>query len=104
MNKTTAIQVYVIAVNLKPNKKVLLLTNFHIFLEVANETTTFGGTADLTLESRLLAVVLMFTLLVAISLLISFYTEIAGKPTERNMVTGVLLGKFNDKFAMSSFF
>ena len=83
--------------------KILLMANFRIFVEMANETTTFGGTADLTLESRLLAVVLMFTLLVAISLLISFYTEIAGKPTERNMVTGVLLGRFNNKFVMISF-
>ena len=52
----------------------------------------FGDVSDLTVESRLLAVVLMFTLLVAISLLISFYIEIAGKPTEKNMVTGILLG------------
>lgn len=61
-------------------------------IEAGNETSTFTGVENLTLESRLLAVVLMFTLLVAISLLISFYTEIAGKPTEKNMVTGVLLG------------
>ena len=65
---------------------------FFIMIEAGNETSTFTGVENLTLESRLLAVVLMFTLLVAISLLISFYTEIAGKPTEKNMVTGVLLG------------
>ena len=53
---------------------------------------------NLTLESRLLAVVLMFTLLVAVSLLITFYTEIAGKPTEKNMVTGVLLGFWIKQF------
>jgi hypothetical protein len=47
---------------------------------------------NLTLESRLLAVVLLFTLLVAVSLLVSFYKEVAGKPVEKNMVTGILLG------------
>ena len=57
---------------------------------------------NLTLESRLLAVVLMFTLLVAVSLLITFYTEIAGKPTEKNMVTGVLLGFVMIKFFLLS--
>ena len=62
-------------------------------IEQGNKTDiTNNGDADLTVESRLLAVVLLLTLLVAIALLISFYTEIAGKPTERNMVTGVLLG------------
>ena len=50
----------------------------------------------------MLAVVLMFTLLVAVSLLITFYTEIAGKPTEKNMVTGVLLGFVMIKFFLLS--
>ena len=65
-------------------------------IEQSNKTDIKNnGDADLTVESRLLAVVLLLTLLVAIALLISFYTEIAGKPTERNMVTGVLLGMTN---------
>ena len=78
------------AVVLKLFRHFFALKTF--FAEVTNETTTFTGVENLTLESRLLAVVLMFTLLVAVSLLITFYTEIAGKPTEKNMVTGVLLG------------
>ena len=68
------------------------MVHFFAFTESANETLTNASDVNLTLESRLLAVVLLLTIVVAISLLISFYTEIAGKPTERNMVTGVLLG------------
>ena len=47
---------------------------------------------DLTVESRLMTVVLLLTLVVAVSLLISFYKEVAGKPVEKNMFTGILLG------------
>ena len=63
-----------------------------ITLETVNETTAEVVPVDLTLESRLLAVILLFTLLVAVALLVAFYTEVAEKPTERNLVTGILLG------------
>ena len=61
--------------------------------QTINDTTTEH--VDLTVESRLLAVVLLLTLLVAISLLISFYTEIAGKGADKNLVTGILLGSYS---------
>ena len=65
---------------------------FDPYTESVNETITMDNDVNPTLESRLLSVVLLLTIIVAISLLISFYTQIAGKPTEWNMVTGVLIG------------
>lgn len=71
------------------------LIYFHLlklFLEPSNETMQITNDPNLTLESRLSAVVLLFTLVLAVSLLVCFYKEVAGKPSEKNMVTGILLG------------
>lgn len=58
----------------------------------AEPTTNEGSHVNLTVEARLLAVILLLTLIISYGLLITFYTEVTGTSTTTgNTVPGILL-------------
>ena len=69
-------------------KRYVIILNY-----ISESTTNDGSTVNLSVEARLLVVILLLTLIISYGLLITFYTEVTGASTAtRNTRTGILLG------------